>query len=178
MIRSIISLINDEISLSFEDKKLGLVYPVLSKTQWLPGSQNGLVYEDAVPNSSKYSILYWEDYGGRVIDSCTRYQRYSHQIRLIVWFNFNLIGKPYDECVVELMRAIPRRIDTITITPKGQLPKKNDIFSRYSYRDEKQYVTYPYDVVAFDFEVKYMSTMCVTPSTVISDDDDSDNDYS
>ena len=177
MIREIIRQINDRFEPSFEDKKLGLVYPVLNKTDWLPGSQNGLVYQDAVPNSSKASIIYWEDYGGRVIDSCARYQRFSHQIRLVVWFNFNLLPDTYNNYVFETLRKVPRRFDTVTLTPKGQLPKKNDIFSRYSYRDEKQYVTYPYDVVAFDFEVKYMSTMCVIPSTVISDDD-SDNDYS
>ena len=73
-----------------------MVYPVLSKTQWLPGSQDGLVYEDAVPNSSKYYNHYWEDYGGRVIDSCARYQRFSHKIRIVVWFNFNLLPDTYD----------------------------------------------------------------------------------
>lgn len=160
MIRDVIRRINDRFDVSFEDKKLGLVYPVLNKTDWLPGSQNGLVYEDAVPNSSKKSIIYWEDYGGRVIDSSARYQRIQHSIRLVAWFNFNLITDPYDECVVELLRAIPRRVDQVTIKPSGFLPKKNDIFARYSYRDQKQYVTYPYDVVAIDFDVKYMSTLC------------------
>jgi len=171
MIREVIRQINQRIDLTFEDKKLDLVYPVLNKTDWLPGSQDGLVYKDAVPDSSKRSILYWEDYGGRVVDSCARYQRFAHQIRVVVWFNFAMISKPYDDCVVELLRAIPRRFNGVTLKPVGYLPKKNDIFARYSYRDEKQYVTYPYDVVAIDFEVKYMSTLCPVDYLVIVDNE-------
>lgn len=158
MIRQVIKDINSQFTLSYEDKKLGIVYPVLSKTQWLPGADNGLVYDDAIPDSSKKSILYWEDMGSRIIDKSAHYMQVGHLVRLIVWMNFNKIqGITYDACVKEIA-LLKRKYGTTLLVPRGQVEKKVEIFSRYDYLDVKQYITYPYEVAAFDYEIKFMVT--------------------
>jgi hypothetical protein len=164
MIRYIIDEINDKLNYSFRDTLRGIAYPVLNKTVLIPGDRNGMVYEDCVPDDKKKSIVYWEDYGSITVLNTPRYQRITSNVRLIVWMNFRLIDKEvsgeYDECVKEILNCIPKRMKDVFITHVGQQPKTPAIFSRYNYRDGKQYVSPPFDVAAFDFKITYMSTYC------------------
>ena len=162
MIRQIIDQVNTGIDYSFKDTLLGVVYPVLQKTQWIPGDRNGTTYQDAVPDDKKTSIVYWEDYGSTTLFSSPRYHRIQTQVRLIIWMNFNKInGITYNECVREILNCIPKRIgNEVFIMRTGQQAKTSAIFNRYDYRDGKQYVSPPYDVAALDFQIRYMSTYC------------------
>jgi hypothetical protein len=165
MIREIVKKINAHIiPLSYHDVVRGIVYPVLNKTQLIPGERDGsLVYQDAVPDRSKQSIIYWEDWGTTVMYNSPRYSRLQTNVKLIVWMNFEKIIGSYDDCIREIMSKIPRRIDNeVFIVPNGQMHKSPAIFSRYNYREGKQYVAPPFDVAAFDFKIRYMSTYCPT----------------
>jgi hypothetical protein len=164
MIRYIIDEINDNLDYSFKDVLRGVAYPVWNKNMFIPGDRKGNLYEDCVPDDKKHSIVYWEDYGSNIILNTPRYQRITSNVRLIVWLNFKLIDEGtsggYDECVKEIIQAIPKRMKSVFITHVGQQPKTPAIFSRYDYRDSKQYVSPPFDVAAFDFKITYMSTYC------------------
>lgn len=161
MIRSVIDRINENISYSFEDVKHGVVYPVFHKNMWIPGDRNETGYTDAIPDQARQSILYWEDYGTTVLFNSPRYSRMQTSVRLVLWMNFRKIDIPYEDAINEIMRSIPKRIgNDVHIIRRGQQPKTMEIFSRYSYRDAKQYVAPPYDVLALNFDIRYMSTFC------------------
>ena len=153
MIREIIDSIT--LDYTFKDVQYGIVYPVFSKTGFVPGSQNGKWYEDAVPDSSRKSIVYWEDYGSSVIDSNKHYWRISQSVRLICWMNFNRIDIPYEKCVGQILYGVPKQSGNTLIQYQGELPKDVNIFNRYNYKDGKTYIAYPFDVVAMKFNVLY-----------------------
>lgn len=168
MIRQVIDDINKYVDYSFKDTHFGLVYPVLNKTQKVPGSRDGFVYKDAIPNDSKKSIVYWEDYGSTTILNAPRYKRMESTVRLVIWMNFKKIGseKTYDECVMEILQAIPNKVtNKIHIILRGEVPKTENIFGRYDYRETKQYVAPPFDVACFEFSVRYMLPYCQTETT-------------
>jgi len=160
MIRDIISKVNNKMSYTFKDVLIGLVHPHLNKRDVIPKSSDGKTYPEAVPDGTKKSIVYWEDYGGKTIDACSRYRRVSHTVRIVVWLNFNKIETTFDDCVKEILRTIPRKVGTTTVSVTDHLHKDSSLFSRYTYDEGKQYITYPYDVFAFMVDVKYMDTLC------------------
>lgn len=162
MIRQIVDDINKGLEYSFKDVLRGIAYPVLNKTQVIPGDRDGNKYQDCVPDDTKKSIVYWEDYGTTRLFGGPRYDRLQTAVRLVAWLNFKLISHGnYDQCVREILNQIPRRIgNEVFLIRTGQEPKTSDIFSRYTYREGKQYVGPPYDVMAFNFNIRYMSTYC------------------
>ena len=158
MIRQIIDNINSKVDYSFKDVFYGVVYPIYNKDMYIPGSRSGEIYKDAVPDSSKKSIVYWEDWGTTTLESTKRWQSMQTEMRLIAWFNFSKIDKGYDECVNELLSVVPRKEGKHTrLFLQGMLPKTEDIFARYNYREGKQYMTAPFDVVALRYQVRYMN---------------------
>jgi hypothetical protein len=162
MIRQVIDEINLHLNYSFKDVLLGVVYPVLSKTQLIPGDRHGAIYVDAVPDDKKRSIVYWEDYGTTTTLSTPRYDRFQTRVRLVCWMNFKLLNhQGYDECVREMFQAVPKRFSNkFIVKRKGYLPKTHDIFSRYNYREGKQFIAPPYDVFALEFDITHMSVHC------------------
>ena len=162
MIRQIVDDINANLEYSFKDVLRGIAYPVLNKTQLIPGDRDGNKYQDCVPNDGKQSIVYWEDYGTTRLFGSTRYDRLQTSVRLVMWLNMKKISThDYDQCVREIMNKIPRRIgNEVFIIRTGQEPKTPAIFGRYNYREGKQYVSPPFDVAAFNFNIRYMSTYC------------------
>ena len=153
MIRQVIDSI--EMDYSFKDVHYGVVYPVTSKGQRLPGSRDGKFYKDAIPDSSKKAIVYWEDYGSKLIESAPRFEKYVQKVRLVAWMNFGKIEDSYEDCLESLLGSIPSRIGKVRFKMVGQPPKEESIFDRYDYNIGKQYMTWPYDVAAFDFEITY-----------------------
>jgi hypothetical protein len=171
MIRSIIDDINRGLDYSFRDVLKGIVYPVWAKTQYIPGSRDGHVYKDAVPDASRKSIVYWEDWGTTNLLNTPRYNRYQTAVRLVVWFNFDRLESTYDDCVREMLNAIPKRTgNEVFIMRNGQMNKGVEIFSRYNYPEGKQYVAPPYDVAAFHFNIRYMSTYCPPKPQFVADE--------
>lgn len=116
---------------------------------------DGSLTSEAVPDSLKESIVYWEDFGARTTLQTSRYRWVNHLMRLVVWINFNKVSSPYDHCVEQMMANFPKKYDNTIITVVAQVLKSNEIFSRYSYQDRKQFITWPYDAFALDINVKY-----------------------
>lgn len=162
MIRQVIDRINARMDYSFKDILVGVVHPHVNKKDIIPKASDGTTYADAIPDSTKTSIVYWEDYGGRTIDSCSRYRRINHTVRIVVWVNFNKITQSFDTCVREILRNIPSRVGSTTIEVMESMQKGEELFSRYNYPEAKQYITHPYDVFAFMVSVKYMDTFSCT----------------
>jgi hypothetical protein len=159
MIDDIIDKYNCYMDYSFRDLHLGIVHPVLNKTQYIPGDRKGDTYIDAVPNDKRTSIVYWEDFGSRAISISPRATRFMNTVRLVCWLNMSRIhGLSYGDCVRAIWGAAPRFMPgdrSIYFHKAGQLHKSMDIFSRYNYREGKQYVTAPLDAFAIDFNVYY-----------------------
>lgn len=160
MIEGIVKQINTNLDHSFKDKVLGIVYPVDNKGVKMPGERNGKTLFDAVPDSSKKSIVYWEEYGARKIDGTSRFARMAHNVRLIVWLNHKKLDTTTDACLEEMFRLVPRRIANTTIRLVGRRTRDESLFQRYTYDEEKQYITFPYDVFALDYEISYFLMKC------------------
>lgn len=167
MIRSVIDDL--DLQYSFKDVCYGIVFPVFNKTGYVPGSIDGKFYNDAVPNSTKASIVYWEDYGGKVVYRNSRHVRMQQTVRLVVWLNMDEIEQEYDECVAEILRAVPQVVGTTVFQLTEELIRDEKIFSRYNYREGKNYLLWPFDAVAFVYNV-YHFQKCYTPSFSDSSD--------
>ncbi len=160
MIRIIVNQIAGAMDYSFKDVNLGLVYPVSVKGQMMAGTHDGLHLQQAIPNSRRRCIAYWEDYGSRTTDECRRYRRVINELRLVVWMNMKRLNGNFDDLVREVAWSVPKQLGTTVISIAGELPKSTEIFARYDYADTKQYITHPYDVAAFKFFVRYTDVGC------------------
>ena len=169
MIRNVVDSINSLYSLTFEDVVLGVVHPHDNKGMLIPASSDGTAYPDAIPDSSRKSIMYWEDYGATTWRRTARYRFVEHRLRLVVWLNFDRIEESYEECIRQIHANLPRKIGNVLVEVTGQVPKSTDIFSRYDYQERKQYITYPYDVVALEVTVKYPEVKCPVPMDIDED---------
>lgn len=166
MIEEIIDKYNTYLDYSFKDLQLGIVEPILDKTQFIPGDRYGNTYKDAVPNDRRKAVLYWEDFGSRIVSISTRRNRYMSTVRLVCWLNMNkLTEMTYGDCVREIWASTPRFMPgdrSVYFVKAGQLHKSLDIFSRYNYREGKQFITNPFDVFAIDFNVYYfLNDVCL-----------------
>ncbi len=160
MIRIIVDQIKDRMDYSFKDVHLGLVYPVSVKGQMMAGTHEGLRLQEAIPNSQRSCIVYWEDYGSRLTDECVRYRRMTQELRLIIWLNLKKLEGNFDDLVKAVVWSVPRQVGTTLTYISGELPKDTNIFHRYDYKDSKQYITHPFDAAAFRVVVKYMDVGC------------------
>ena len=160
MIRGIIDEINQRFDYTFKDVLLGVVHPHSNKGKVIPVTSDGVSHPEAVPDSARKSIVYWEDYGASTWRQTVRYRFVNHELRLLVWLNFDKIQIGYQECVGEIYRNLPRRIGNILVSPAGEVPKSTDLFARYDYQQRKQFITYPYDAFGITVLVKYPQLPC------------------
>ena len=132
-------------------------------------------YQDLVPNSTKRSIIYFEDNG-------VSYELYrgnmlkgTANLRLVCWFNLKKFGNTdctYSATLInDLLSHLPINLNDYTPLANATLridseePKTAAIFNRYSY-DEllNQYLLYPYDYFAVNLIVTfYMPKNCIDP---------------
>jgi hypothetical protein len=171
-------------SLSFGDLIVGLVKPIRFRNEAgekvFPVIYNeGLdacisgSYIDLLPNSSKKCIIYFEDYGTDFVREERGQQYYRSIIRLVCWWNYKLTSSDlfedtlYVGNVLKLMPYTVTGLDYISrvrINLIRQFPKDTDtVFGRYTYNEgEVQFVTYPYDFFALEYEVTFaFDTSCV-----------------
>lgn len=160
MIRTIIDNLNTQLVYSFQETLLGVVHPHDNKGKVIPVVSDGSLTSEAVPDSLKESIVYWEDYGARTTLQTPRFRWVDHTMRLVVWLNFNKINDSYENCVEEMVANFPMKHGNAIAAITGQVPKNNDVFARYSYQDRKQYITWPYDAFALEVLVKYPDFGC------------------
>ncbi len=160
MIREIIDTVNEEFDYSFKDVLLGVVHPHDNKGKLIPATSDGVPVPEAIPDTSKTSIVYWEDYGATIWKHTVRYRYVEHEMRLIVWINFKKVDEDYDYCVREILSNLPRKVGNTLLFVSAHLPKSTEVFARYDYQERKQYITYPYDVIALTVRVRYPDMRC------------------
>jgi len=149
------------------------IYPVALNTS--EDACDTSTYTDLVPDSSKMSILYFEDEGSDVIESGCKYTDIECSLKLVCWLNLPKINADYTDALnikLDLINNIPAHIantDWVTkirVMFEGEEPKSAAIFSEYTYDEaEHQYLIYPYDFFALNYRVKFsipMSSECLT----------------
>jgi hypothetical protein len=134
-------------------------------------------YIDLLPNSSKKSIIYFEDKGTYLAKEEKGRFFYRSTIWLVCWWNYKLTSSdlyedtPYVGNVLALMPHLITGLDFIShvrLRMVRQLPKDADmVFGKYTYNEaEVQFVTYPYDFFALEYDVTFIfNPACVTPIT-------------
>lgn len=177
MIAKIAELLKPGIeALSWADKVFGVVVPIsaknkLGETKIIPAYLNSIdlchasEYWDCVPDSSKMSIVYFEDQGMSVVNAGCHFMDCEATLRIIVWLNFKLINPQYTSSLLmkaELINAIPKRLTNddyvtkICLWMDSEEQRSPAIFSRYSYDETQlQYLMWPYDYFALNYRVKF-----------------------
>lgn len=143
------------------------------------------IYQALTPDSKKKSIMYFEDRGGVTFKRQEGDRlHYTAQLRLIGWLNLKQLE--CDTCgteggcgvsgdyVLDVIQLFPYRpIDVggfygVMIHPPVQVERSVSIFSRYTYNETAtQYLMYPYDYFALDFDVDFMiNTRCKKPNVI------------
>jgi len=164
MIEDIIKDLNQNIDYSYKDVLLPVAHSILVKGQRIPGSPDGKTYKDAVPNDDKISIAFWEDYGAKALKMNARTLRYQSTMRLVVWLNMDKIKEQSrSKCISEMINAVPKFLQgyrSVYIRNIGILHSSEEIFNRYNFREDKQYMTTPYYAFALEYQIKYNSNRC------------------
>lgn len=183
----IADLIKAEIQeLNFIDKIAGVVKPLTYKDKdgnekTFPVAVDGSIpcdpghYTDLVPDSTKLSIIYFEDKGIDVVNAGCYYVDCEASLRLVCWCNLAKINANYTDAQalkIRLIQGIPRRLDNsdwatkILVMFEGEEQKSRDIFSAYTYDESKdQFLMYPYDYFALNYKIKYsipLDTSCIS----------------
>jgi len=117
-----------------------------------------------VPDSSKKSIIFFEDGGVQILSTDTRYIHCQSSITMVAWFNLPMIDPAYNDATLlmaTLISTIPKYIantDFITrimVMPAGFL-QKDTVYSQYDLDlAENMYFSHPYDYGAYQFDVMF-----------------------
>lgn len=143
-------------------------FPVSCEATTSDCFSNG-TYKDLVPDSSKKSILYFEEVGGAQLISKERdVFNYQTTLRMVCWLNQKLLGTEdcsiSDKAICDIMNAmnfkrhnnVPLNLQKINIRFATQEAKTANIFAAYNYQEEKsQYLMYPFDYFALNFVVQF-----------------------
>lgn len=120
-------------------------------------------YTDYVPNTSKTSIMYWEDRGSTVTAVNSRYYDVQANIDLFLWINIKKINPAeYDpiKYILNVLYVLPEtfstnRIPIAKIIFQSQKPIDQAMFSAYTYDVNKQFLIYPFLATVLSFKVIY-----------------------
>jgi hypothetical protein len=131
---------------------------------------------DLIPNSSRKSITYFEDYGSTINSTRDGLTEFTSTLRLVCWLNKKLlVGDDYAEitgyCIASiiprLVTANPENIGVFTglKTKALRIPIQSaELFSRYTYDENiRQYLRPPFEAFAIDLSCNYkVSSNCIT----------------
>jgi len=129
-------------------------------------------YIDLIPNSNKKSIIYFEEDGLSSTMINNNIIEIEANIKLICWVNLKKINSSLTNAELiklNVIKAVPDLLPNIggysfiRILPTGEDVKNVSIFSKYTYNEEeKQYLIFPFDYFALNYQVKfYMGRDCV-----------------
>jgi hypothetical protein len=127
-------------------------------------------YTDLMPNSNYKSVMYFEDGGIRFIGNNIR----EASLKLVGWLNLKKLGKTGCNgsalAVNTILNTLPTKYfnsppvyQRIKIEVQGEDVKSSQIFSKYSYDEDKtQFLMYPYDYFALNINVLFsISKACI-----------------
>lgn len=158
--------------------KIEKVFPVEVRTHTTCDSSD---FSDLVPDSTKKCIIYCEKLTEiEFIQYRPNYWINSADMRLVVWYNLNMIteGEYIDEGILanNILLNLPKRLsDTlftyvrkVMISPI-RIVTGNEIFSKYTYDEIRtQFMTFPYGAFAIDVNVQYVMNTCVSELIPVS----------
>jgi len=191
MITDIGNIIIDKIKdVPFADKYAGVVKTIVYNDKALNGStikksfpadcrmslsacQSGSQYLDLCPDTSKKSVMYFEDAGTRLIKREGNYLYWSASLDLVAWINMPKIG--FNGCsyagiaIMSIIKQLPVRpfnqgdYHMIEIDFIGEKPKNQNPFSKYSYDEAiDQFLMYPFDYFVLALQVNFrMDLRCL-----------------
>lgn len=131
-------------------------------------------YIDLVPNSNKRSIIYFENNGIKISPINGNIIECVADVRLLCWANLKKINDTFinaDMLKLLVIQAMPVSLSNvfpysfIRIELTGEETKNVSIFSKYTYNEEeKQYLIYPFDYFALNYEISfYVGINCIDP---------------
>ncbi|MFA5715146.1 MAG: hypothetical protein WC998_05375 [Candidatus Paceibacterota bacterium] len=187
MVNLIVNQIVQEITidLPFVDKITGIV-----KTAKIQDGQNNvktlpIAYNlnpttcddsellDYIPDSSKKSIIYFEDRGTQMQKMENNSIYFQSNFTLVCWFNYLKIDQTLtntSQITGNLIKFLPEIMNNISpligvvLSINSEQPNDGAVFSKYSYLEEiNQFITYPYGYVALDLSAEYhVRKECIT----------------
>lgn len=121
---------------------------------------------DYVPDSTKMSIIYFEDRGVTFRECKGQAIEFTANFLLVCWFNYKLIDQTMtnsSQIVGNLIKYLPLgNMGTIGyamnvfLEVASQEPNDGAVFNRYTYSEPiSQYITYPYGYVALSLRADY-----------------------
>jgi len=123
-----------------------------------------------IPDSSRKSIIYFEDYGIAVTGRLHGLVAYNSSLRLICWLNrANLVGNDYMEISGRCMATIVDRLLTQNPENVGMFtrlavnvaripPQDPALFGKYTYDETtRQYLRPPFEFFGIDFTATYQA---------------------
>ena len=135
---------------------------------------NASDYIDLVPNSNKRSIIYFENNGIKISPINGNIIECVADVRLVCWANLKKINDTFinaDMLRLLVIQAMPSSLSNvlhysfIRVQLTGEETKNVSIFSKYTYNEEeKQYLIYPFDYFALNYEISfYVGINCIDP---------------
>lgn len=130
-------------------------------------------YADLSPDSTRKSILYFEDQGVQILRRESSFIHYRSKLRAIAWFNLSYFENPL-QVTAAMTNAI---ISSLTMNPinAGNISRLfltgssvpiigMNLFSSYSFKDPiHQYLMAPYDIVAVDLQIDFAINVSCLP---------------
>ncbi len=139
-------------------------FPIALNTDVSTCSDSQLL--DYVPDSTKTSIIYFEDRGTQVTGWQDGAIGFTANFTLICWFNYNKINPALTNTsliAANLIKLLPfgnmgniYPLMGIFLELTSQQSNEGGVFGKYSYKEEiNQFITYPYDYVALDLKADF-----------------------
>lgn len=138
-------------------------------------------YLALTPDSSKKSVLYFEDGGCSMIERVGNRLKFRSSLRLVGWLNFLKINEVTCEAdlrscgtvgdyVIEVIKLLPTSpittTDFVSIMVSGidEAEHSSEIFSKYTYSEELvQYLLHPYGFFAIDLSINFVIPCSTDP---------------
>lgn len=135
--------------------------------------------KDLTPDSSKRSVMYFEELGGTVMTGTDRnYLLFRSSVRLVCWLNLQKMG--LTDCgwsstaVLSIMKELSSMTQPANYNSKyiqlqvkqiNEAEKSPLLFSKYTYDEAtNQYLIYPYDYFAINITVEFkINSNCIDP---------------
>jgi hypothetical protein len=119
-------------------------------------------YADMSPNSRFKSVIYFEDYGCRILGQRGSNWQYESLIRLVAWVNYQKAELDELSIIHELLSSLPQGysngegIQKVNILPTRILGQEERLFSRYTFDEAtRQFLMLPYLACAIELQIKF-----------------------
>lgn len=141
-------------------------------------------YKDLSPDSSKKSIIYFEDLGCQFLDKNVKEIVYNSRLRLVGWLNLNkfvnggcsMSAQVIANILNELPFSQPINIAgdlplaKVKVISCLEVPQSPDIFLKYTYDEAKsQFLMFPFDYFAIELTTTFTLPLNCIPEIVMQD---------